>query len=437
MINIPVVTSDPEIVFSLKTIANRLSSEVNISFPNGKDKIIEYFKYDLPELKILDYSAENEITKELIHAIKSDPWLHYGGIIAIHDYDDEKPVVDLMKDCNLIAVLKRSDFFTCSERLLKILIKNKQFLFQRGMQKYLIQTISGSFIMDNDPLDINVYTNLITNYLYNSNLINKDDKERLHISLQELIVNAIEHGNCKISFNEKTNWMESGKNAMDLIREKNKDPEISQKKVHFSYSISSDTSRFNIRDEGDGFDWRARVNLKPSIGFHGMGIHMANFYANELRYNDTGNEVSFLIRHQKDSSNMVPQIFCEQEEVLFKDREIVVKEGDNSDYLYYIISGRYLIFSSNKYISYLTPDDMFIGEMSFLLSNQRSATVVSFGEGKLIKISKQAFVDLIKKNPHYGIFLARLLARRITRLNVRAGKLNAECLRLKKKLSTN
>jgi CRP-like cAMP-binding protein len=77
---------------------------------------------------------------------------------------------------------------------------------------------------------------------------------------------------------------------------------------------------------------------------------------------------------------------------------------------------------------------MFIGEMSFLLSNQRTATVVAKDGGTCIKVSKQDFVDLIKRNPHYGIFLARLLAQRLTRLNARTVKLNAEYMKLKQEL---
>jgi len=79
----------------------------------------------------------------------------------------------------------------------------------------------------------------------------------------------------------------------------------------------------------------------------------------------------------------------------------------------------------------LTPDDIFMGEMSFLLSNRRSATVVSKGKSVLIRISKQDFVNLIKENPHYGIFLARLLAQRLARLNLRTSRLNTEYLKLK------
>lgn len=435
MIRIPVVTSDASFARLVMKASTQLAHDIQPVAMAGKDTVVEYLKYELPEIKILDCGdtdrGEPEAL-EILDAIREDPWLHYGGVIAVHGGEENKPLADRLRDANVLAVLRREEFETNVERLLRILVRNKQFLFQRGMQLHLMRKISGTFEMDNDPLDIVVYTNLVTNYLYNANLLNREDKEKLHVALMELLVNAIEHGNCKISFEEKSAWLEKGRNAMDLIRMKNKDPEVSARKVYFSYTIGPDSSNFEIRDEGSGFDWRARLAAKPELGLHGMGMRMAGIYVQDLRYNEVGNTVSFGIAHQKDSSNVVPVIFNDQEEVSFRDREIVVREGEASDYLYYIISGRFHVFSGNKYVSYLTPDDMFIGEMSFLLSNQRSATVLAKGEGRVIKISKQDFVNLIKKNPHYGIFLARLLARRLTRLNARAARLNAECVRLQK-----
>jgi hypothetical protein len=49
---------------------------------------------------------------------------------------------------------------------------------------------------------------------------------------------------------------------MELIREKNKAPDVRARKVYFSYTISPEQSRFIIRDEGEGFDWRARMDVK-------------------------------------------------------------------------------------------------------------------------------------------------------------------------------
>ena len=57
--------------------------------------------------------------------------------------------------------------------------------------------------------------------------------------------------------------------------------------------------------------------------------------------------------------------------------------------------------------------------MSFLLNNRRSATVRAEIDGKLLKISRKSFVTVIKEFPHYGIFLSKLLARKLVRANVR------------------
>ncbi len=439
MIRVPVITADTELAKAIRTTVRSFNSQLEAVFLTGVDAVIEYLKYELPEMKIIDCSVKGAGETEavaILDAIRQDPWLHYGGVIAVHTGDEDKELLDRLRDSNIIAVVRREEFIDNLERILRILIHNKQFLFQRGIQQHLMRTISGTFTIDNDPLDIVVYTNLVTNYLYNSNLLNRDDREKLHVALQELLVNAIEHGNCKIDFEEKTHWLEAGHNAMDLIREKNKNPDVAARKVRLAYTISPDNSRFSISDEGDGFDWQSRMSAKPELGLHGMGIRMAGVYVQELAYNQKGNEVSFSIAHQKDAANVVPGIFTDQAAITFKAREIVVKEGEASDYLYYIVSGRYLVFSGNRCVSYLTPDDMFIGEMSFLLSNQRTATVMAKDGGECIKVSKQAFVDLIKRNPHYGIFLARLLAQRLTRLNARTAKLNAEYQRLKALVST-
>jgi len=224
---------------------------------------------------------------------------------------------------------------------------------------------------------------------------------------------------------------------MELIRQKNTDPGIRAKKVYFTYTISPDESHFVIKDEGAGFDWRARLATKADVpGLHGMGMTMASLYAQNLSYNEAGNEVSFEMKHQRNESNSIPAIFDESQESTFEDGAYVCAEGEESDFLYYIVSGTLYVYSKGKLVSALTPDDIFMGEMSFLLSNRRSATVVSKGRSVLIRISKQDFVNLIKDSPHYGIFLARLLAQRLARLNLRTSRLNTEYLKLKEQLAT-
>ncbi len=432
MRKIPVISSDERLNQFIQKECARFGGDFVPEFFEDPDAVIEFLKYELPDVKILYFSDPKVDIPALLAEVRADPWLHYGGIVAIHDNEDEQKLQETMKDQNVIAVLRKREFLTGFSRLLKIVRQNKQILFQRGIQQHLIKNISGSFVIDNDPLDITTYSNLVTNYLYNANLINRDLKEKLHVALLELLVNAIEHGNCKISYDEKTAWLEQNRDIMDLIRAKNEDPAIRARKIYFTYTITPERSRFTIRDEGEGFDWRSRMAAQPNEpGLHGMGMIMARLYVQNMGYNESGNEVSFEIEHQKNSSNVIPGIFVASPELRFEDGQYVCSEGEESDYLYYIVSGVLYVYSKGKLVSALTPDDIFLGEMSFLLSNRRSATIVSKGRSVLIRISKQDFVNLIKENPHYGIFLARLLAQRLARLNLRMSRLNTEYLKLK------
>ncbi|GAB1457866.1 cyclic nucleotide-binding domain-containing protein [Spirochaetota bacterium] len=437
MIKFPVISGDDSLNSFIKSQCLAMGNEYLPVFFKNKDEVIAHLKYELPEIKMIYFSDSTIEAKEVLDEIGQDPWLHYGGVIAIHDNLEEKALLEAMRDQNVIAVLKRSELERGFSRLMKILKQNKQILFQRGIQQHLLKNIAGSFVIDNDPLDITTYANLVTNYLFNANLINKETKEKLHVALLELLINAIEHGNCTISFDEKTAWLESNRDIMELIRQKNTDPTIRAKKVYFTYTISPESSRFVIKDEGAGFDWRSRLaSRQDEPGLHGMGMTMASLYVNNLNYNEPGNEVSFDVSHQHNETNTIPAIFDASQEQAFDDGVYICSEGEESDFLYYIVSGTLYVYSKGKLVSALTPDDIFMGEMSFLLSNRRSATVVSKGRSVLIKISKQDFVNLIKDSPHYGIFLARLLAQRLARLNLRTSRLNTEYLKIKGELAT-
>jgi hypothetical protein len=398
MRKIPVLSGDDRLNEFIRVQCEDFGTEFVPVFFTDRTEVIEFLKYELPEIKIIYFSDQAIDAAGILEEIRKDPWLHYGGVVAIHDDLEEKDLLEAMRDQNIIAVMRKKEVEHGFDRLLKILGQNKQILFQRGIQQHLLKKISASFVIDNDPLDITTYSNLVTNYLFNANLINREGKEKLHVALLELLINAIEHGNCKINYDEKSQLAGTERRHHGPDPAKNQDPAIRARKVYFTYTISPDSSRFVIRDEGDGFDWKARMATKKDGPLlHGMGMKMAGLYVSELRYNDKGNEVSFEMPHQRNESNAIPAIFDQSQELVFEDGQYICSEGEESDYLYYIVSGSLYIYSKGKLVSALTPDDMFMGEMSFLLSNRRSATVVSKGRSVLIRISKAGF-----RQPHQG-----------------------------------
>ncbi|TVR58680.1 MAG: hypothetical protein EA426_09365 [Spirochaetaceae bacterium] len=420
MRKLPVISSDPLLNDRAARVCAKFGYEFEPVFLESGDEALEYLMYELPEISVVNYSDPAIDMLSVLEAVKADPWLHYGGLVAVHSRRDAKAVADVMPDSNILSLIPRSEFVTGFFRVLRILIQNRQIVFQRELQSHLIGNISGSFVMDSDPLNIRTYANLVSNFLFNSNYIDRDGRERLHVAIFESLMNAVEHGNCAISYDEKSEWLERHGDILPLIRQKLQKREIRNKRVFFSYRITPERSFYTIRDEGNGFDWRKHLDAGAgtvNLSLHGHGIRMANHYVDALSYNESGNEVSFEMAHHADAANAVPAFFADQDEAVFEDGETVFMQGEESNFLYYIISGKLDVLTDGTLVSTLSADDIFLGEMSFLLNNRRSATVKSNGRSVLIRITKNSFVSTIKAKPHYGIFLARLLANRLSRLN--------------------
>jgi len=420
---IGVINSDQGIA---KTIESELA-EINLSgdvMPSHADthEILEYLNFDMPEVIIMNLSDANINTDYILKQIISDTWLHNFGIVGIFNKKthDEKKLMQKLKKINLLNLFEYAKINSNLSKSINIILANRQIIFQREISDKLVEKISGSFEIDNDIMAVPSYTNLIAIALANQGYVDEEMKINTNISLSELIINGIEHGNCKITYREKAEYINNGGSIYELIAEKCKNSEIAKKRVVLEYEIFSDHSVFKIRDEGDGFDvkrYQEWIQKKNPYSLLGRGILMARGFSKRLSYNNKGNEATLLIEH-KNVSVSSPAGFSDQQALHFKKSEIIFREGEESNFIYYILSGRYGVYHKNKKIGYITPSDIFMGEMSFLLNNQRSATVQAEKEGKLLKISKKQFISVIKKYPHYGIFLSRLIARKLARTNI-------------------
>ena len=390
----------------------------------NEDELYHFLNFDLPELIVINFSDPEIDLDMLAEKIRSDSWLHNFGIIGIYDRKlmKEEQILTRVKDVNVLSMLDKSKILSHLVKVLDIIERNRQIIFHMELADKLVDRATGSFSIANDPLDASVYAGIAATTLFQRRFIDSEEKVQLQVALSELILNGIEHGNCKISYGEKSELLSSGGSMIDLIFEKCQDEKIAAKRVLFEWEIGQDSTRFVIRDEGDGFDvekYKDVLRESQPDALHGRGILMARMLAEKLYYNTSGNTVVIVIKHKSTVPKNTPDGFS-QEEVLFaKKGDIIFQQGEDSDFLYYISSGTYSVFSGRKVVGKLTPADIFMGEMSFLLSNQRSATVKADKNGKLVKISRQTFISVIKSYPHYGLFLSKLLARKLVRANNR------------------
>lgn len=119
------------------------------------------------------------------------------------------------------------------------------------------------------------------------------DPSRVLFGLQELLINAIEHGNLGINYAEKTQLVINNRWHKEIER-REVDPAYCARSVTVHFERSSDLLKLTIQDEGDGFQWEKYLELSPKRAFdpHGRGIAMARKLSfDTLDYLGNGNTV--------------------------------------------------------------------------------------------------------------------------------------------------
>jgi PAS domain S-box-containing protein len=123
------------------------------------------------------------------------------------------------------------------------------------------------------------------------------------LCLREIIINAIEHGNLRINYAEKSRVQREGA-YIEFLRARQHAPETRDKTVTVEYSLDSKRAWFRITDMGAGFDHRAMrkrtaAQINESGQSHGRGILLARNEFDVVRYNEIGNSVLLIKRFSK------------------------------------------------------------------------------------------------------------------------------------------
>lgn len=124
------------------------------------------------------------------------------------------------------------------------------------------------------------------------------DPNRVMMGLLELMINAVEHGNLAISFDEKLRLIREGIWKEEIDR-KLAQPQHQQKQATLIYCAKNGVHEVMIRDEGQGFDWKPYFLMdaddlaRPT----GRGIFTARLLAfDQLEYQGSGNTVVARVR---------------------------------------------------------------------------------------------------------------------------------------------
>jgi len=116
------------------------------------------------------------------------------------------------------------------------------------------------------------------------------DPDRVVMGLSELLVNAVEHGNLEIGYDEKSRLLQT-ESWQDEIERRLVLPEYTERVASVEIERTGDGVSFTIRDQGSGFAPEKYLEIDPARVFdaHGRGIAMARLLSfDELRYEEDG-----------------------------------------------------------------------------------------------------------------------------------------------------
>lgn len=123
------------------------------------------------------------------------------------------------------------------------------------------------------------------------------------LALNEVLTNAIEHGNLELPVNYLIEGDDNNdKDTLAETKEQRlKDPSFANRNIIIKYQFVNDETSVTIADEGNGFDTTAFDKCQKhedeiNVDDCGRGLILLKFAVDEISFNTEGNEVTLIIR---------------------------------------------------------------------------------------------------------------------------------------------
>jgi len=242
---------------------------------------------------LLDKSLPGMSGIEFLHRLKRDQDLHRIPVILETSASDQESIqqgIDAGAYYYLVKPLQR-------ELLIPIVTEAaNQYRDYCALQNSLDETSQALSLLNEATFKLRTLAEarLLTNAL--SRLF--PEPKRISTGLLELLINAIEHGNLAIDYNQKTHLLMS-RQWHEEIEQRLRDPRYQDRQVTVHFQKLTNHLQLTITDEGDGFDWLPYLEVQPERVFHlhGRGIAMARRISfDSLEFQGCGHSVKATVR---------------------------------------------------------------------------------------------------------------------------------------------
>ena len=260
---------------------------------DGRDALA-LIKLQVPDVVLTDLQMPEMNGLELVEAIRRD--YSYLPVILMTAHGSEEIAVMALKAGAASYVPKRDlarDLIPTTQKVLDMARTTRN---QQQVLDCLIET-EFRFLLSNDPHRVQPLISHLQDHLTMMNLVDKAGLIRVGTALHECLINAMEHGNLELTSDLRES--EHSKAYRSLVDERRQLQPYCDRHVLVTARFSRQEAAFVIRDEGCGFDPaklpdpRDPANLQKCSG---RGLFLIRTFMDEVRFNETGNEITMLKR---------------------------------------------------------------------------------------------------------------------------------------------
>jgi CheY-like chemotaxis protein/anti-sigma regulatory factor (Ser/Thr protein kinase) len=260
---------------------------------NGEEGL-EVFDEFMPDVVLSDIQMPKMSGLDFLRAIRNDN--SNAIVIMVTAYGSEDYAIKAFRE-GANNYLKKPIY---EDDLLAMLAKYKPIISQRSEQEVIPSLVQQRSLTMKFGSDVHLIPKVV-DYLITETgtMFTKDELINVELGLVELLMNAIEHGNLNISYQDKAKALET--NSLQALYVHRLEEELYRSRctsVFFNQNLSG--CEWLITDEGEGFDFEdlpdptANDNL---LDMNGRGIFISKFMFDSLEYLGKGN----MVRVKKES----------------------------------------------------------------------------------------------------------------------------------------
>ncbi len=262
-----------------------------IEAENGK-KAIELYRLMKPSVVLTDIMMPEMDGLTLLKEIKKID--KQAAVILMTGYGSEEVLIESLRGGAANYFKKPFNFQEITEAI-KHILKYRADLDSAQYYSPFITEEKKRFVIYTDEADILPIINQIAINL--AMVVPAAEILNLKIGMEEILKNAIEHGNLNISAAEKNEAIEQGVFGK-LIDTRLQQNGNGRKKIYITTKLDRRAFSLTIRDQGEGFNWKSfpQPTAESLLSFSGRGILLTRIYFDDVLYNEKGNEVTLVKR---------------------------------------------------------------------------------------------------------------------------------------------